>query len=63
MEGKALYCDCGCGQIMAMDLGNRIEIKARVHGRTHNLTIHKLISSKDPEYVKAMEDRMKGSSN
>ena len=36
---KPLFCDCGCGQIMAIDHGDKVVIKARHHGQDHLLTI------------------------
>ena len=64
-----LYCDCGCRdlrgrrQVMGMDYGDHIIIKATHHGRVHFLTVPRFIDSRDHEFSKALEDRIRGSSN
>ena len=58
-----LYCDCGCRQIMGIDHGDHITIKAVHHGKAHFLTLPKFIDSRDHEFSRALEDRVRGSSN
>ena len=41
MSRQFLFCDCGCGQPMAIDYGDKVVIKARHHGQDHLLTIDK----------------------
>ena len=34
-----ITCDCGCGQVVAKDYGDRIEIATKAHGRIHITTV------------------------
>lgn len=39
---KPLMCDCCGNQVMAIDHGKKVVIKARHHGQDHLLTIDKI---------------------
>ncbi len=42
---KPLMCDCCGNQIMAIDHGDKVVIKARHHGQDHLLTIDKEVTA------------------
>jgi len=61
---RPLLCDCGCGQQMAVDHGDRIVVKARHHGQDHLLTISKFIDVIDSrEFEDELRERVHSSSN
>ena len=60
---KPMLCDCGCDQIMGIDYGDKVVIKARHHGKDHFLTVPKFIDSRDSEYTQELEERVAGSTN
>lgn len=45
MHGRNVYCDCGCGQVMAKDFSDRIVVRSKSHGRDHLLVIPKASAS------------------
>ena len=65
MSRRPLFCDCGCGQVMAIDHGAKVVVKAKHHGHDHYLTISKveLIDSQVFEDEGALLERVGSSTN
>lgn len=64
-NGRRLYCDCGCGQVMAVEHADTVIVRARHHGREHELTINKskLDITADESYADILRDLVMGSTN
>ena len=45
MGQKFLFCDCCDNQVMAIDHGDKVVVKARHHGKDHFLTITNQVES------------------